>query len=137
MKTQKIIYLLFAGLLILVIYIAKDTFSQPTLNDLEGNFTELASYRNENNTGPIIRLYVVSISDTLWNEMETYGDMMPHSKYGNTKIYFFPEGEDVPSDITPVKPYFSTVYQSSCLALYEKTSMGDVRFTKFPFTVDQ
>jgi len=133
MKTKKMIYFFAAFVLIIVIYIAKDTFSQPNVGDLQGQYVEQAHYRNENNTGPIIRLYAVSTADTLWQEMEDYGNMMPHSKYGNTKVYFFAEGTDAPSEISPVQPYFGKQYQPYCLARYEKSAMGEVSFRKFPY----
>lgn len=134
MKTKTMIYLFGIFVLILVIYITKDTFSQPTIDDLEGKYTEVAYYRNENNTGPIIRLYAVGTADTLWREMEKYGDMMPHTKYGNTKVYFFSKDTEMPSEISPVSPYFESHYHQFCLAKYEKSAMGEVSFRKFPFS---
>jgi len=137
MKTKTIIYLFAAFVLIMIIYIMKDTFSQPTVDDLEGDFKEMAHYRNENNTGPIVRLYAVSTADTLWQEMENYGNMMPHTKYGNTKVYFFANEGDTPSDISPVQPYFGEHYQPNCLAKYEKSAMGEVSFRRYPFSAGE
>ena len=136
MKTKRIIYFFAGFVLIVIIYIAKESFTQPNVGDLEGRYTEHAHYRNENNTGPIIRLYAVSTPDTLWQEMEVYGNMMPHSKYGNTKVYFFKEGTDIPDNIRPEQPYFSEKYQDNCLGMYEKTAMGEVSFRKYPFTAN-
>jgi hypothetical protein len=136
MKTKKIIYFFAAFVLIMIIYIAKDTFTQPNVGDLDGKYVEQARYRNENNTGPIVRLYAVSTADTLWQEMEEYGNMMPHSKYGNTKVYFFAEGNEVPSEIGPEQPYFEEQYHPYCLAKYEKSAMGEVSFKKYPFGAD-
>jgi len=136
MKTNKLIYLFAAFVLIVVIYIVKESFTQPNVGDLEGQYVEHAHYRNENNTGPIVRLYAVSTADTLWQEMEDYGNMMPHTKYGNTKVYFFSEDNDIPSSISPEQPYFSENYQSYCLAMYEKTAMGEVSFRKYPFATN-
>lgn len=136
MKTNKMIYFFAAFVLIIIVYIAKDTFTQPTVSDLQGGYVEQAFYRNENNTGPIIRLYAVSTADTLWQEMEDYGNMMPHTKYGNTKVYFFAEGTEAPSRISPDQPYFAEQYRPYCLAKYEKTAMGEVSFRKYPFNVE-
>ena len=66
-----------------------DSFSQRGMKDLKGNFKEVNFYRNEQNTGPVVRIYTVTIADTIWDEMETYGDYMPYTKYGNTKVYYF------------------------------------------------
>jgi len=134
MKTNKLIYLFAAFVLIVVIYIAKESFTQPNVGDLQGQYIEKARYRNENNTGPIIRLYAISTADTLWQEMEDFGNMMPHTKYGNTKVFFFAEGTDIPSNITPEEPYFPASYEEYCLAKYEKSAMGKVSFRRYPFS---
>lgn len=72
-----------------ITYIVFDSTSQPNVNDLKGGFKEVALYRNENNTGPITRIYAVTATETLWDEMKKYGDLMPYTKYGTTKVYFF------------------------------------------------
>jgi hypothetical protein len=65
---------LFYGILImwfaLWFWIMVDSFSQPGVGDLKGEFKEVSFYRNENNTGPIIRIYAVYSPDSLWEEME-------------------------------------------------------------------
>jgi hypothetical protein len=106
---------------------------QPGVQDLKGNFTEVAFYRNENNTGPVIRIYAVAVEDTLWEEMKKYGNYMPHTKYGNTKVYFFAKGKSAPSKVFPGEENFEKDYQPFCLALYEKDAMSGVSFQKNPF----
>ena len=118
---------------ILILAIIYDTFSQPGVQDLQGGYKEIAFYRNENNTGPIERVYAVSVKDTLWDEMKKYGQFMPHTEYGNTKVYFFTEGKPAPTTLLPGKDNIPAALQVFCLAKYEKDAMGQISFIKFPF----
>ncbi|MEH0156759.1 hypothetical protein V6R21_21695 [Limibacter armeniacum] len=124
--------IIIAAIVGLMAYFTWTTFSQPGVSDLEGDFKEDAFLRNENNTGPVVRVYAVSVSDTLWAAMEQYGKMMPHNKYGNTKVYFFEKGE-APNDLKLEDDNFDRVYQASCLARFEKDAMGKEVFTRYPF----
>ncbi len=94
---KKVKYIIAAVIAILVGYIIYDSSSQPTVNDLKGNFKEVALYRNPNNTGPILRIYAVTVQGEPWEEMQKYGDLMPYTKYGNTKVFFFQEGKPAPA----------------------------------------
>ncbi|WP_347157899.1 hypothetical protein [Pontibacter chitinilyticus] len=125
--------LLIAIAVALILWFIYDSFSQPGPQDLKGNFKEVAMYRNANNTGPIVRVYAVTVADTLWREMQAYGDFMPHTKYGNTKVYFFRQGSPVPSEVLPAEPNIAPAYQAYVLARYEKDAMGQVAFIKKPF----
>jgi len=107
-------------------------FSQDTVDDLPGDFKEIAFYRNENNTGPIIRKYVVSLTDTLWQEMEQYGQMMPYTKYGTTTVFFFLQGSDMPKSINPDFPSFDVQYQSNCIGKFNRNATGLSSFTRDP-----
>ncbi|WP_143961921.1 hypothetical protein [Litoribacter populi] len=133
MKTQSIFYIIVLVVGAVIIWIAKDTFTQPGVQDLHADYKEVAMYRNENNTGPIVRVYAVATSDSLWNEMEDYGNFMPHTKYGNTKVFFFKQSEEYPSEVAPTEPYFSEVYQDNCIGMYEKSAMGEVNLKRYPF----
>lgn len=88
MKTKNIIYLLATLVGVLLMVIVYQSLSQPGINDLVGEYTEIAVYRNENNTGPVVRIFAVYTKDELWDDMRAYGDFMPHTKYGNTKVFF-------------------------------------------------
>ena len=99
----------------------------------ETRFEEVLSYRNPNNTGPVQRIYVVSVSAENWEEMLQYGSRAPHSKYGMTTLYFFREGGPIPSEINPVEPHFEAGFESQCLARYQKQAMGQETFEKDPF----
>jgi hypothetical protein len=124
-----LILIVIAGLL----YMMKDSFFQPGVDDLKGNFTEQGFTRNENNTGPILRLYSVSLTDTLWKEMETYGNYMPHTKYGVTKVFFFLKNGSSPSDISLDTQKPAEEYQENCVAMYEKDANSQVKLVRYPF----
>ena len=129
-KTRAILISFFSGLILFIIW---NSFSQPGVQDLEGNFKRVAFFRNENNTGPVDRIYAVTVSDTLWEEMEKYGAFMPHTKYGTTKVFFFREGKPVPEKLLCGQNNFEENFQVYCLGKYEKDAMGQVSFIPFPF----
>ncbi len=131
-KIQHIIALLVIGL---AAWFVVDATTQPGVQDLEGNPVEVAFVRNENNTGPIKRIYAVQMDDTLWQEMQKYGSYMPHNKYGNTQVYFFLKSRDMPQTLTLENP-IQEQFRPYCLARFEKDAMGNENFTKHPFMAD-
>ncbi len=131
MKLKTILLAISAALILWFIY---DSFSQPGPQDLEGDFKEVAMYRNENNTGPIMRIYAVTVADTLWEQMQAYGEFMPHTKYGNTKVYFFLEGQPAPTQVAPGPENIAPIYQPHAVAVYEKDAMSQVSFRPYPFS---
>jgi len=133
MSSKQIRYIIFFLLGFSVIYIIFDSTSQPNVNDLKGDFKEVAVYRNENNTGPIVRFYAVTVKDSLWEEMEKYGELMPYTKYGSTKVYFFQEGKPVPKELVAGENDFDISIKQNCLAQYSKDANGQVSFVKNPF----
>lgn len=133
MNKKPATYILTIGILVLVGFIIKGTFNQPGIKDMKAGFKEVAKYRNENNTGPVQRIYVVTVKDSIWKELEDYGDFMPHTKYGNTKVYFFMENTNVPTQLQPGAVNFEPSFNKNCIALYEKSAMSQVAFNKNPF----
>lgn len=130
MKLKHILLMAAAALLVWFMY---DALSQPSPTDLPGDFKEVAMYRNENNTGPVIRVYAVSVADTLWQQMQVHGSMMPHTKYGNTKIYYFLNTKPLPNKVYPGAQSFAEEFQEFAVAKYEKDAMGQVSFVRFPY----
>jgi hypothetical protein len=126
-------YILLAIVMIGLLWMFSDAFFQPGINDLKGGFKEIVFLRNEQNTGPVVRLYVVSVKDTLWQEMETYGNYMPYNKYGTTKVYFFKEGSVIPGKLSLEGDNFPAEYKPYCLSLYIKNGMSRVNLIKHPF----
>ena len=134
MKLSNKKYLAGLGIALLLIWFIVDAVSQPGVQDLAGGFEEVALYRNENNTGPIVRIYAVTVADTTrWGEMQQYGQYMPHTKYGNTRVYFFAAGQPAPTQLRSGAQPFAPTFNGACLALYEKDLMGNVSFRKHPF----
>ena len=133
MKNNKIRVLLILLVMAIVIWIVKGTFFQPSADDLKAGIKERAKYRNENNTGPIQHVFAVSVKDSIWGDMETYGNYKPHHKGGNTKVYFFIEGSEMPAKLSAGDVNFDPSFNKNCIALYEKTAAGNVSLTKYPF----
>ena len=133
MRNKKQSIIIFVIVLIISGWMLKDLFTQSTIEDLKGGFTEVASYRNQNNTGPVQRIYAVTVKDTTNAQLLDYGNFKPHTKYGNTKVYFFLEGSQVPKILSPGEVNFEPIYNSSCFALYEKSAMGNFGLIKNPF----
>ncbi|MBC6111401.1 hypothetical protein ACFOG5_22675 [Pedobacter fastidiosus] len=133
MSKKSLFYILIIGILILIFFIVRDTLNQPGIDDMKSGFKEIVKYRNDNNTGPVQRIYVVTVKDSIWSEMEDYGNIMPHTKYGNTKVYFFMENSNIPKTLHPGEVNFDPQYNKSCIALFEKSAMSQVAFNKHPF----
>jgi len=133
MNRKWLVYFLVAGILALIFFMVKAVFDQPGIEDMKAGFKEVAKYRNANNTGPVQRIYVVTVKDSVWKEMEDYGNLMPHTKYGNTKVYFFMKNANVPKTLEPGEVNFDPSFNKSCIALFEKSAMSQVAFNKYPF----
>ncbi|MEB2781098.1 hypothetical protein U3A58_11900 [Algoriphagus sp. C2-6-M1] len=130
MKSSKIIFWIIALIVAgLVVYIFMESLSQPGIERFEGKFKELSSYRNENNTGPVVRVYAIQALDSSKEWMQGYGDAMPHTKYGRTVVFFFSSDIDQQINLSPTDPYFMEDMQSYVIATYQKSPMGDVSFT--------
>ncbi|WP_316797034.1 hypothetical protein [Pedobacter agri] len=133
MSRKSLIISISVVVIIFVFFMVKDIFNQPGIQDMKAGFKEVVKYRNANNTGPVQRIYIVTVNDSIWKEMEDYGNLMPHTKYGNTKVYFFHQNADVPQTLLPGEVNFDSRYNKSCIALYEKSAMSQVAFNKYPF----
>lgn len=131
LKSSRIIFwIIGVVVLALVFYIGKESFTQPGLERFEGKYEELGKYRNENNTGPVVRIFAVKAIDPSESWMREYGNSQPHTKYGKTIVFFFSEEIDHVIELSPKEPYIDKNLESSVLYVYEKTPMGEVRFTK-------
>ena len=131
MKNQKRkIFLIFAVVILIAIMIY-NSLSQPGISDLKSEFKEITSTRNEQNDGPILRAYVVTIDSLNLADMTAYGNFMPHNKYGNTKVYFFYPNKPFPKKINLIDPVFDQTFEKYCLAIYEKNGMGQIVVREF------
>jgi hypothetical protein len=131
MKNKKT-YILFAALIAVAVMIW-NVIHEPGISDLKGNFKEVAFVRNEQNTGPVIRIYAVTLNGEHWKEMEQYGNYMPHTKYGSTIVYFFSDKGPFPSQLTLGDSNLEESYKKDCLALYKKDGMSQVSLTRYPY----
>jgi hypothetical protein len=107
--------------------------NEPGIKDLRGNFKEVAFVRNEQNSGPVIRVYAVTVKGEPWDEMEQYGNYMPHTKYGTTRVFFFREDRPFPSSLSLAEPHISSELKPNCIAVYEKDGMSQVKLQPYPF----
>jgi hypothetical protein len=131
MKKNKI-YLYLISTLIIVAMLW-NALSNPGIRELKGNLKEVAFIRNEQNTGPIIRIYAVSIDEENWESMEQYGNYMPHNKYGTTRIYFFLSKSPFLGKLQLEGENIENSFQKQCIALYEKNGMSQTSLIKYPF----
>lgn len=130
---RKIVFILLAIAGIgIIIY---NSLSQPGIEELNTQFKEISFVRNEQNAGPVLRSYIVTVDQKNLKELEIYGNFMPHTKYGNTKVFFFDAKKTFPSEINLSAPFFPKKFEANCLMLYEKNGMGAVHLTENPFGI--
>lgn len=129
-KYKTYIYILSALIIIAMIW---STVTEPGIKDLKSDFREVAFIRNEQNTGPVVRIYAVSMKTENWEEMERYGNYMPHTKYGTTKIYFFLNNAEVPKELNFGEINIAEPYKKRCIAIYEKDGMSQSSIRRYPF----
>lgn len=110
-----------------------NVFTERGIKELKGNFREVAFKRNEQNTGPVIRIYAVTLDAENWKEMQQYGNYMPHTKYGTTQVYFFLNKGPYPEELVLNDIIRDERIKNNCIALYEKNGMSQISFKKYPF----
>lgn len=131
MKKSKVYLLIISAVIIAAMLWS--ALSTSGIKDLKGNLKEIAFIRNEQNTGPIVRIYAVSIDELNWESMERYGNYMPHTKYGTTRIYFFLSNNPYGGTLKVEGENIEQAYQKQCIALYEKNGMSQTSLVQFPF----
>ncbi len=131
MKSSKIIFWILASVVaVTVFFIGKESLSQPGMERFEGKYRELGNYRNENNTGPIVRIFAVQALDKDQEWMREFGDAQPHTKYGKTTVYYFSGLNQEHITLTALAPYFDPALKPYLIATYEKSPMGEASFTR-------
>jgi hypothetical protein len=108
-------------------------FETENINSLEGNFKELGFKRNENNTGPVHRVYAYSIEDTLWSEMRKHADLLPHTKYGSTKVFYFLENKIPEEKIALNLDGLNESSHQFCIATATIDGQSRLEFKQYPF----
>jgi len=130
LKRNRIVFYFIAGIVVLLTaWIIQSSLSQPGEERFSGKFEELAFYRNENNTGPVIRIFAVKAADSDLSLMKEFGESRPHTKYGKTLVFFFSPELKEKVMLSPKEPYFPQEFQPYLLAQFERTPMGEVRFS--------
>lgn len=104
----------------LVIIFSDSTFLT-NAEKIRGGFTETAFSRNENNSGPVIRIYAVKVDSPAVADYEAYGNSMPHTEHGTTKIFFF--GGDAPTDLGLDAPHYDTARYKAAW-VFQKNAVG-------------
>lgn len=132
MKIKKTYIILFS--IVLVAFMVWNILTEPGITDLQGNFKEVAFIRNEQNSGPVNRIYAVTVNGEYWKEMEQYGNYMPHTKYGITRIYFFSNKKQYPTKLILSDNNIGDSFKENCIGIYEKNGMSQVALRKYPFT---
>ncbi|WP_395625638.1 hypothetical protein [Daejeonella sp.] len=131
MKKNKLY--LFIISIVIIAAMLWSALSTPGVKDLNGNLRETAFLRNEQNTGPIVRIYAVTMDEENWESMEKYGNYMPHNKYGTTRVYFFLSDNPFRGKLQIEDQNIEKTYQKQCIALYEKDGMSQTSLVKYPF----
>lgn len=123
-----IYYVIAVVVAVIFFQIIRSSLSQPGNERFEGKYEEIGFYRNENNTGPVQRVYAIKVLDESGDWLKEFADSQPHTKYGRTLVFFF--SNDVPNGInlTASEPYFSSEFLPFLRAKFEKTPMGESRF---------
>jgi hypothetical protein len=130
LKRNKVILYALGLLVGIVIYqIVNASLSQPGLEQWEGKYEEIGFYRNENNTGPVVRVFAIRVLDENPGWMKEFADAQPHSKYGKTHVFFFSSDLKQKVELNPKEPFFDEKYREFLLGEFEKTPMGESRFS--------
>jgi hypothetical protein len=131
MKKNKLLILILS--IIAITAMLWNVLNEPGIKGLKGNMKETAFIRNEQNTGPVIRIYAVSIDQENWTDIEQYGNYMPHNKYGTTRVYFFLSNKPYTGKLELGDSNIEEEYKQHCIALYEKDGMSQSSIVKYPF----
>lgn len=102
-----------------------ESFSEQGIAAYQDQFEEVGYYRNENNTGPVLRIYAYQTQVEDPKVLKSFADLLPHTKYGRTLVFFVNESVKAPVVLSPDSPYFPASLSSSIFAKYEKTPMGE------------
>jgi hypothetical protein len=62
--------------------------------------------------------------------MKEFGEAQPHTKYGRTLVFFFSADLNENIVLSPQEPHFPQEFRPYLLAQFERTPMGEVRFSK-------
>ena len=124
-RPKALIFVLGCVVLLLLGIIVKESFSETGIAAYKDQFEEVSFFRNENNTGPVLRIYVFRTEVQHPEVLKTFADLLPHTKYGRTLAFFVRETVLGPVELSPKKPHFSDSLRPFIFAKYEKSPMGE------------
>ena len=124
-RPSALIILLGITVFIILGVIVKESFSEQGIAAYQDQFEEVGYYRNENNTGPVLRIYAYRTLVEDPEVLKSFADLLPHTKYGRTLVFFVGESWKEPVVLSPDSPYFPKLLRSHLFAKYEKTPMGE------------
>ena len=124
-RPSALIIILGITVFIILAMIVKESFSEQGIAAYQDQFEEVGYYRNENNTGPVLRIYAYQTQVEDPEVLKSFADLLPHTKYGRTLVFFVNESVKAPVVLSPESPYFPASLSSSIFAKYEKTPMGE------------
>lgn len=109
MNKGKKVWLIAIPIIILLGYLIFDSYSQPSLKDLPGQFEEVAFARNEQNKGGIIRVYAVTVGDISQANYDNAADLFPTNDFNSvTRVFFFDKNLPFPTQLSIDPPYYDT-----------------------------
>ncbi|MFQ3214309.1 MAG: hypothetical protein ACJAT1_001823 [Marivirga sp.] len=128
---KKFFILLITGFMVAILL---NVIFTENINSIDGGFEELAFTRNENNTGPVHRLYAFSVQDTLWENIQQHADLLAHTKYGTTEVYYFVNSDQaIPIALNLENSQNSNFDKAACIGYIKKGGMGNLSLKRYPF----
>lgn len=124
-RPSTLIILLGITVFIVLAVIVTESFSEQGIAAYQDQFEEVGYYRNENNTGPVLRIYAYQTQVEDPEVLKSFADLLPHTKYGRTLVFFMHESVKAPLVLSPESPHFPASLSPSIFAKYEKTPMGE------------
>lgn len=109
MKNYRKVWLLAVPLTIILGYMIWDSYSQPGIEDIPGDFEEVAFVRNEQNKGGIERIYAVTVGDLANANYEVCAELFPTNDFNSiTRVFFFDKNKPHPTTLTLEPPHYDT-----------------------------
>lgn len=127
-RPSTLVIILGIAVLLVVGLIVTESFSEQGIAAYQDQFEEVGYYRNENNTGPVLRIYAYQTQVEDAEVLKSFADLLPHTKYGRTLVFFVNQSVKAPVALSPESPYFPASLSPSIFAKYEKTPMGEQQF---------
>lgn len=108
-QQKRKLWIIAIPIILILVYLIYDAYSQPSLKDIPGDFEQVAFVRNEQNKGGVIRIYAVTTGDVVNAKYDLAADLFPTNEINSiTRIYFFDKSKPYPTTISLDPPYYDT-----------------------------